>query len=296
MLNCSKHSYMYTAELKVIRTGAADRVHDAGSYLKLTSRSCTSALTFLDVSGDGELWEASLMSVARKFLHFFTFSCISCHKTIKWWFKKGQSVSDHVFVLHFLNQCFTKILQNEMNWTDKCTCPLKVTLASVCSLCLYCICMHLNVYIHTEDVRRVSLLYVWICTSLGWHVLVWLYDYKRHVRDSLSVSSCVRQWGCGFQAELMTQPACWQLWQCPHPSGWRVRGGGRVRRVGQLREQTWDTTGAPGVVAVPVCGGCSGWEAAWAGAWGVITTGVCCGAVTAMATGPFWKSKEETER
>lgn len=43
----------------------------------LTSRSCTRAFTFLEVSGEGELWDASLMSVARKFLHFFTFSCIS---------------------------------------------------------------------------------------------------------------------------------------------------------------------------------------------------------------------------
>jgi len=47
------------------------------TWLKLTSRSCTSAFTFLDVSGEGELWDASLMRVARKFLHFFTFSCIS---------------------------------------------------------------------------------------------------------------------------------------------------------------------------------------------------------------------------
>lgn len=48
---------------------------------------------------------------------------------------------------------------------------------------------------------------------------------------------------------------------------------------------------------MPVCAGCTGWEVAWAGAWGVITTGVCCGAVTATAgaTGAFWKSKEETE-
>lgn len=43
----------------------------------LTSRSWTRALTFLEVSGDGELWDASLISVARKFLHFLTFSCIS---------------------------------------------------------------------------------------------------------------------------------------------------------------------------------------------------------------------------
>lgn len=47
-------------------------------FVKLTSRSWTRALTFLDVSGDGELWDASLISVARKFLHFLTFSCISC--------------------------------------------------------------------------------------------------------------------------------------------------------------------------------------------------------------------------
>lgn len=45
---------------------------------QLTSRSCTRAFTFLEVSGEGELWDASLISVARKFLHFFTFSCISC--------------------------------------------------------------------------------------------------------------------------------------------------------------------------------------------------------------------------
>lgn len=43
----------------------------------LTSRSCTSAFTFFEVSGEGELWDASLINVARKFLHFFTFSCIS---------------------------------------------------------------------------------------------------------------------------------------------------------------------------------------------------------------------------
>lgn len=47
-------------------------------FVGLTNRSWTRALTFLEVSGDGELWDASLISVARKFLHFLTFSCISC--------------------------------------------------------------------------------------------------------------------------------------------------------------------------------------------------------------------------
>lgn len=49
---------------------------------------------------------------------------------------------------------------------------------------------------------------------------------------------------------------------------------------------------------MPVCTGCTGWEAAWAVAWGVITIGVCCGAVTAMAgaAGPFWKSEKRRQR
>lgn len=70
------------------------------------------------------------------------------------------------------------------------------------------------------------------------------------------------------------------------------------RRAVWQRKQTWDATEAPEAVAIPGCAGCTGWEAGWAGAWGGKTTGVCCGAVTATtgATGPFWKSKEDTER
>lgn len=64
--------------------------------------------------------------------------------------------------------------------------------------------------------------------------------------------------------------------------------------LGNGGEQTWDTTGAPGAAATLVCVCAAGWEVGWAWAWGVMTMGVCCGAVTATvgATGPFWKSKE----
>lgn len=80
--------------------------------------------------------------------------------------------------------------------------------------------------------------------------------------------------------------------------GFRVGGDGGGKVAYRWREQTWDTTGAPGAAVTLVGAGCAGWEVGWVGPWGATTTGVCCGVVTATvgAMGPFWKSKEETER
>lgn len=78
----------------------------------------------------------------------------------------------------------------------------------------------------------------------------------------------------------------------------RNQPGTNVDFLGSDGEQTWDTTGAPGAAATLVCVCAAGWEVGGAWAWGVMTMGVCCEAVTATvgATGPFWKTKEETER
>lgn len=48
---------------------------------KRTSRFLTSSLTFAVVSEDCLPLDASLISVDRKFLHFFTFSSVSCRYT-----------------------------------------------------------------------------------------------------------------------------------------------------------------------------------------------------------------------
>lgn len=49
-------------------------------YSSLTSRSLTSSLTLAAVSVDCFPVDASLINVDRKFLHFFTFSIVSCKK------------------------------------------------------------------------------------------------------------------------------------------------------------------------------------------------------------------------
>lgn len=49
-------------------------------WASLTSRSFTSSLTLAAVSVDCFPLDASFMSVARKFLHFFTFSIVSCQE------------------------------------------------------------------------------------------------------------------------------------------------------------------------------------------------------------------------
>lgn len=109
-------------------------------------------------------------------------------------------------------------------------------------------------------------------------------------------------------AMVVTQPASWQLWQ-----HWGLRSLTSPEEAGRLeqsRVQTWEMTEAPGAAGALVCGGRAGCEEAWApawtwawgaittGAWGAITMGACWGAVTATAgaMGPFWKSKEQTER
>jgi hypothetical protein len=45
----------------------------------LTSRERTRALTLVAMSGDWLPLDASLIRVTRKFLHFFTFSRVSCN-------------------------------------------------------------------------------------------------------------------------------------------------------------------------------------------------------------------------
>lgn len=59
-----------------------------------------------------------------------------------------------------------------------------------------------------------------------------------HVQDSLSMASCVTWCSCGSGSELVTQPASWQLWQCPHPLGWSVGGSGGGWEEGSVAEET----------------------------------------------------------
>lgn len=173
---------------------------------------------------------------------------------------------------------------------------MKIEKCFVCSSCLCCSICELateHLHRHAGSGSVPSCLHLYVLGLL--YALVWMCDCKR-------VWACVRVFVHGQLCEA-AGPGL-RLWHSQPPgscdSPHTLEGGAWVvmfvARGGGLREQTWDTTGPPGAVAMPVWAGCTGWEAAWAGAWGAITTGVCCGAVTAMATGPFWKSKEETER
>lgn len=83
-------------------------------------------------------------------------------------------------------------------------------------------CIHLNVYMHTQVSGQC--LY---CMSESVRPWDGMYLCECMIANGMceTLCPCPAVWGCRFQAELMTQPACWQLWQCPHPSGWRLGGG-----------------------------------------------------------------------
>lgn len=72
-INCKKVSRIQTDH---VLKGADDR--QGKDKEKFTSSFLTSSLTLAVVSDDCFPLDASLISVDRKFLHFFTFSSVSC--------------------------------------------------------------------------------------------------------------------------------------------------------------------------------------------------------------------------
>lgn len=119
------------------------------------------------------------------------------------------------------------------------TCPLKLwALWDLFSLDMWvssCVCS-VSPYVKGAVVMNECecpwLCILWVCALMSASVCPWVavnlcecmsVNVCGHVWDSLSMASCVRQRGCGSWAELVTQPACWQLWQ------WRRMGEERER-------------------------------------------------------------------
>lgn len=192
------------------------------------------------------------------------------------------SIKGHCSQMRSTNVLF---LRSHISWAD-------VNLFMRCCISEWCLCEAMSdtcPWIHGSSMPLCLCLCVRgllnTCVN-GWPQMC------GHVRDFRCTSSCV---GLCVQGWAVTQPCLLADVTVPAP----LRGGEcRGWWAEWAQKRTWDTTGAPEGAAMPDCGGCTGWDGAWLRPWGAITTGVCCGAITATAgaRGPFWKSKEEMKR
>lgn len=88
------------------------------TYGSLTSRSLTSSLTLAAVSVDCFPVDASLINVDRKFLHFFTFSIVSCQKHRLW--TNSRLICEYPYIFYYTVIVCKCILGSVTNSTAHC--------------------------------------------------------------------------------------------------------------------------------------------------------------------------------